>query len=51
MGKIGIAETGEFLGVKQLMELIRDEFPRLKYGYYNPPIERIKGRYDVDFAH
>jgi pyruvate-formate lyase-activating enzyme len=51
LGKIGVTETGETLGVKQLMELIREEFPNLKYGYFNPPMERIKGSYDVDFAH
>lgn len=51
LGKIGVSETGEFMGVKQLMELIREEFPDLKYGYYNPPMERIKGKYEVDFAH
>ena len=43
--------TGEFMGVKQLQELIREEFPGLKYGYFNPPIERIKGRFEMDFAH
>ena len=51
MGKIGVSETGEVLGMKQLMELIAEEFPDLKYGYFNPPMERIKGRYEVDFAH
>lgn len=51
LGKINVSETGECMGVKQLMELIKDEFPQLKYGYYNPPMERIKGRYEVDFAH
>lgn len=51
LGKIGITETQECLGVKQLMELIREEFPELKFGYYNPPIERIKGNYEMDFAH
>ena len=51
LGKIGIIETGEILGVKQLMELIQEEFPRLKFGYYNPPMERIKGVYHNDFAH
>ena len=51
LGKIGVAETGDVLGVKQLMEAIREEFPNLKYGYYNPPMERIKGNYEVDFAH
>lgn len=51
LGKIGATETGEVLGIKQLMELIREEFPHIKFGYYNPPLERIKGRYDIDFAH
>jgi pyruvate-formate lyase-activating enzyme len=51
LGKIGVTETGEFMGVKQLQDLIREEFPDLKYGYFNPPIERIKGNYDLDFAH
>lgn len=51
LGKIGVVDSGEILGVKQLMELIRDEFPQVKFGYYNPPMERIKGKYDADFAH
>ena len=51
LGKIGITETGETLGIKQLMDLIQEEFPRLKYGYFNPPLERINGVYEVDFAH
>ena len=51
LGRIGVTDTGEFLGVKQLMELIREEFPHLKFGYFNPPIERIKGRFEMDFAH
>jgi hypothetical protein len=51
LGKIGHIDSGEILGVKQLMELIREEFPHLKFGYFNPPMERIKGAYDADFAH
>jgi len=51
LGKIGVGDTGECMGVKQLQELIREEFPDLKYGYFNPPMERIKGNYDLDFAH
>ena len=51
LGQIGVVDTGEFLGVKQLMELIHEEFPQLKFGYYNPPSERIHGSYDLDFAH
>lgn len=51
MGKIGVHDTGECMGIKQLMDLIHEEFPRVKYGYFNPPMERIKGNYEKDFAH
>lgn len=51
LGKIGVTETNEFMGIKQLQELIREEFPQLKFGYFNPPIERIKGNFEMDFAH
>jgi wyosine [tRNA(Phe)-imidazoG37] synthetase (radical SAM superfamily) len=51
LGKIGITETSELLGVKQFMELIHEESPHVKFGYYNPPIERIKGNFEKDFAH
>jgi pyruvate-formate lyase-activating enzyme len=50
LGKIGVTDTGECMGVKQMMDLIREEFPDLKFGYFNPPIERMKN-YDTDFAH
>jgi pyruvate-formate lyase-activating enzyme len=51
LGQIGVTDTGECMGVKQMMELIREEFPKLKFGYFNPPMERIKGNYESDFAH
>lgn len=51
LGKLGVTDTGEIMGVKQMLDLIRDEFPDLKFGYFNPPIERIKGDYFADFAH
>jgi len=50
MGKIGVHDTGEMLGVKQLMDLLREEFPNLRFGYFNPSMERIKGDYEHDFA-
>lgn len=50
LGKIGAADTGEMLGVKQLMELLHEEFPHLRYGYFNPPMERIKGDFNRDHA-
>ena len=51
LGQIGVTETGELMGVKQLQELIHEEFPHVQFGYFNPPIERIKGNFETDFAH
>ena len=51
LGKLGITDPGECLGMQQLLELIHDEFPELKFGYFNPPMERIKGYYAQYFAH
>jgi len=50
LGKIGITDISECLGIKQMMELIHEEFPEVKFGYYNPSIERMKN-FDTDFAH
>jgi pyruvate-formate lyase-activating enzyme len=51
LGKIGVTEIGEIMGIKQMMDLIHEEFPNVKFGYYNPPIERIKGDFTTQFAH
>jgi pyruvate-formate lyase-activating enzyme len=51
LGKIGVTDTGECMGVKTLMEKLREEFPELRFGYFNPPMERIRGRFESDFAH
>ena len=51
LGKIGVTDTGDCLGVNQMQKMIREEFPDLKFGYFNPPIERIKGKFELDFAH
>jgi wyosine [tRNA(Phe)-imidazoG37] synthetase (radical SAM superfamily) len=50
LGKIGCSETGEAMGVKNCMQLLREEFPLLKFGYFNPPMERILGEFEKDFA-
>lgn len=50
LGKIGCTETGDAMGVKNLMELLHEEFPLLKFGYFNPPMERIRGQFEKDFA-
>jgi sulfatase maturation enzyme AslB (radical SAM superfamily) len=51
LGKIGVTDTGECMGVKQMMQLLREEFPDLKFGYFNPSLERIKGNFEMDYAH
>jgi len=51
LGLISATETQEIIGVKQMMQLIQEEFPTIKFGYFNPPIERIKGNFEKDFAH
>ena len=50
MGKIGYSDSGEAMGIGNLMDLLRQEFPLLKFGYFNPPIERIHGNFEKDFA-
>jgi molybdenum cofactor biosynthesis enzyme MoaA len=50
LGKLGVTDTGEFIGIKQMMELLHEEFPQVKFGYFNPPAERMLN-YDTDFAH
>ena len=50
LGKIGITDTGECIGIRQMMELLREEFPDLKFGYFNPSMERIKGDFELDYA-
>jgi sulfatase maturation enzyme AslB (radical SAM superfamily) len=51
LGKINVSDTGECIGVANMMQLLKEEFPDLKYGYFNPPMERIKGDFMQDFAH
>lgn len=50
LGKIGCTETGDAMGVKPMMATLREEFPMLKFGYFNPPMERIRGKFEKDFA-
>jgi pyruvate-formate lyase-activating enzyme len=49
--RVGLSEPEEPFGIKELMRAIQEEFPALKYGYYNPPKERFTGNFEQDFAH
>ena len=51
LGKINMTDTGEPMGIKKLMQLIHEEFSHLKFGYFNPPMERILGDFEANFAH
>jgi pyruvate-formate lyase-activating enzyme len=50
LGKIGVTDTGNRYGLHNMISIIREEFPAVKFGYYNPPIERMKN-FNTDFAH
>ena len=42
LNKIGKKSAEPGIGVKQLMDALKEEFPHLTYGYFNPPMEKIK---------
>ncbi len=50
LGKIGVTDTGNRYGLHNMISIIREEFPSVQFGYYNPPIERMKN-FNTDFAH
>ncbi len=39
LGKIGVTELPEGMGIRQVLQSIRREFPHLAFGYFNPPEE------------
>jgi wyosine [tRNA(Phe)-imidazoG37] synthetase (radical SAM superfamily) len=39
LGKLNITELPEGMGVRNMMNKIKSEFPHLAYGYFNPPLE------------
>lgn len=49
--KVGITDLETPIGIKAMMKMLKEEFPHLQYGYFNPPTERISGNYAEDFAH
>ncbi|MEP7267739.1 MAG: radical SAM protein [Saprospiraceae bacterium] len=50
MNKLNIAPDENAIGILNMMEMLREKYPHLKFGYFNPPKERMVN-YDVDFAH
>jgi hypothetical protein len=35
-----VAKHGKPIGMENLLNRIRDQFPKLKFGYFNPPKEK-----------
>lgn len=50
LSRIGVTDPGEAFGIRTVMDELHVEFPDLKYGYFNPPMERIKGDFERDVA-
>jgi len=50
LGRMNLTEPTDFVGILQVMDIVEKEFPDIKFGYYNPSIERMKN-FDEDFAH
>lgn len=48
--RMGVLETDEIYGIRNIMDALQEEFPDLKFGYFNPPKERMAD-YDGAFAH
>jgi molybdenum cofactor biosynthesis enzyme MoaA len=40
LSKIGVTDCGESYGMKNLLQMIREEHPNVKFGYFNPSMER-----------
>ncbi len=49
LGKIGVTDTGNCYGMHQMIDMIREEYPHVKFGYFNPPIERMSN-FEMGFA-
>ena len=51
LGRMGVTDPGEPMGIREVMRSLKEEFPQIRFGYFNPPMERIKGDFESDFAH
>jgi len=50
LGKLGISELPESIGVKNMMVKIREEFPHIAFGYFNPNSE-VQAKWKQGMAH
>jgi wyosine [tRNA(Phe)-imidazoG37] synthetase (radical SAM superfamily) len=45
LGKLNITELSEGMGIREVMALVKKEFPHLAYGYFNPP-QQVQQQYN-----
>ncbi|MBP6794710.1 MAG: radical SAM protein, partial [Saprospiraceae bacterium] len=50
LAKLNIPPDDNTLGILNMMKRLRERYPNLKFGYFNPPRERMVN-YEKDFAH
>jgi len=50
LSKLNIPPDDNALGILNMMNMLREKYPDLKFGYFNPPKERMVN-YEMDFAH
>ena len=50
LAKLNIPPDDNTLGILNMMKMLRERYPNLKFGYFNPPRERMVN-YEQDFAH
>ncbi len=48
--KLNIGDGDPGMGVLNMMNRLHEKYPHLKFGYFNPPKERM-ANYEMDFAH
>ncbi|MDZ4709600.1 MAG: radical SAM protein [Saprospiraceae bacterium] len=48
--KLNIGDSDPGMGLLEMMNLLQEKYPDLKFGYFNPPKERM-ANYEMDFAH
>lgn len=50
LSKLNIPPDENTMGILNMMNRLREKYPNLKFGYFNPPRERMVN-YEMDFAH
>ncbi len=47
LGRMGITEVTNSMGIRKMMTLLKEEFPHLAYGYFNPPAKKMQSYFQL----